>query len=175
MPKICDNKSVGQIILKGKNLLMIERKNYPESFALPAGHLDGDEFLHSAFRETKEEVGISIVTNDLVLSRTIQNPCKREHGSYHHWAVYKSANFYGKPKEGSDAKNFFWASPKKLQSLVKRTEYFIAKYNIPYIEVGKLTEAIFGNPEQKNTDSEWMKKMGIEPVWYYILKELKII
>ncbi|MDP1689523.1 MAG: NUDIX domain-containing protein [bacterium] len=61
MSKICDNKSVGQIIYKGNILLMIERKNFPKSYALPAGHLDGDTFDIAARRETKEEVGINIL------------------------------------------------------------------------------------------------------------------
>ncbi len=50
------------------------------------------------------------------------------------------------------------------------------KYGIPYDNVGKLTVAIFGNdPALKNTDPEWKEQMGLEPVWYYILKKAKVI
>ncbi|MDP1689522.1 MAG: hypothetical protein Q8L47_05375 [bacterium] len=56
-----------------------------------------------------------------------------------------------------------------------RTEYFIKKYTIPYTDISNLIKTIFGSPEKTNTDLEWQKEMGLEPAWYYILKELKII
>lgn len=175
MAKICDNKSVGQIIFKGKDLLMIERKNYPRSYALPAGHLDGDTFDIAVRRETKEEVSITILQNQRVWSGTLKNQCSCENGSYHEWQIFRATTWTGNPIAGDDAKIFFWASPEHLQALVARTEYFIKKYKIPYTDVSNLIKAIFGNPAQKNTDPEWIKEMGLEPVWYFILTEIGII
>ncbi len=40
MPKICDNKVVGIIVLRDNKMLLIERKKFPFGFAPPAGHLD---------------------------------------------------------------------------------------------------------------------------------------
>lgn len=175
MPKTCDNKSVGQIIFKGKDLLMIERKNYPKSYALPAGHSDGDTFDIAARRETKEEVWINILQNQRVWRGTLQNQCKCENGSYHEWQIFRATTWTGAPKAGDDAKSFFWAPPEHLQALAVRTEYFIKKYKIPYSDISNLIKAIFGSPKQKNTDPEWIKEMGLEPAWYLILKELNII
>ncbi|MEK9186589.1 MAG: NUDIX domain-containing protein [Patescibacteria group bacterium] len=178
MPKICDNTSVGVLIYRGDQLLMIERHNYPKAYALPAGHCDGDSFEKSAKRESKEEVGLAIVISNPEFTNEVENPCKRQGGDHHSWKVYRTLEWSGKVKAGSDAKRFFWASPKEVKRLAKRTEYFMEKYEIPYSRVGELTLAIFGNPqsaEQNRTDEEWYWGMGLEPVWYYIIKNIGII
>ena len=173
MAKICDNKSVGQIIRDGEKIVLIERKNYPESYALPAGHVDADiNFADAAIRESQEEVGVTILENKMVFREDIDNPCKREGGSHHLWEVYDAVKWNGELKASSDAKSYLWADTDALIRLARRTEYFIQKYGIPYTEVGKLTVAIFGaDPNLKTTDLEWKAEMGLEPVWYYILKE----
>lgn len=174
MPKLCDNKSAGMIVPLWEHLLMIERRNYPEAYALPAGHLDGDTFPVGAVRECREEVGLEIPTKDiqLVFSTPVTNPCKREGGSWHEWEVYR---LLGLPatteiKEGSDAKKAFWASKVDWQRWARRTEYFMKKYNCRWTDVGTLTTKIFGDPKDKKTDPEWLAEMGLEPVWYFILR-----
>ena len=178
MPKTCDHTSVGVLVYLGKELLMIERKNYPQAYALPAGHCDGDTVGIASDRELNEEVGIRPVMLSRLLRQVIENPCKRTDGDYHDWEVYLAEIWEGAAKAGSDAKKFFWASPEKLKQLAERTEYFMKKYDVPYTDVGALTFAIFGNPqssEQNRTDEEWYLEMGLEPVWYYILKKVGVI
>jgi len=178
MAKKCDNTSVGQIIRDEKNIYaIIERMNYPESFALPAGHVDGDpSFTEAMLREIEEEAGLLVQKNQTVFKEDIDNPCKRENGTHHLWEVYEAKEWSGELKAGSDAKKAYWLSPAELQKIAKRTEYFMEKYAIPYNQVGALTIAIFGkNPEDKATDPEWKEEMGLEPVWYYILKKLGIL
>jgi len=174
MAKRCDNTSVGQIIrLYNGDLVYIERKSYPQAYALPAGHVDGDNpWSAGVERECKEEVGIEIVKNTLVFKEEIDNPCKREGGSHHLWEVYQAEEWNGEPNAGDDAKAAYWGSAEKIGELARRTEYFMAKYGIPYDGVGALTRAIFGDPALKNIDPEWVSEMGLEPVWYYILKKL---
>ena len=175
--KQCDNTSVGQIVRDGENIAVIERANYPQAFALPAGHVDGDpHFADAVLRELKEEVGLTIEENEPVFKEDIDNPCKREGGSHHAWEVYTALRWSGILKAGSDARKARWFSPDDLRKIAERTEYFMKKYNIPYDRVGALTVAIFGkNPADKKTDPEWKAHMGLEPVWYYILKKLGII
>ena len=173
MGKICDHTSVGQVVWQGgRDLLMIERLNYPQAFALPAGHLDGDSYEDGAKRETKEEVGLEIVDNDCLFHCQVDNPCKRENGTRHNWKIYRAHFWNGEVKAVSDAKRFFWASPERLRELAKRTEYFMGKYGLPFDRVGDLTKAIFGDPQAKKTDPEWVQEMGLEPVWYYLLKKI---
>lgn len=174
MGKLCDNTSVGQEIWRGSELLMIDRAKFPHAFALPAGHLDGDVNDDGIKREVMEEVGLTIVENEIVFpTRRIDNRCKREGGSFHDWTHYCAKQWTGeviiKPDEVTKA---FWASIELLERLAKRTEYFMFKYNIPDDQVGKLTGAIFGrNPDGSETDPEWKSDKGLEPVWYYIFRE----
>jgi len=177
MAKVCDNTSVGQIIRDGDKLVVIERRNYPEAFALPAGHVDKDTtFADAASRETKEEIGVSIVENRLIFREDIDNPCKREDGLHHLWEVYEAADWQGELKAGSDAKAYRWVTLRELRKMAERTEYFMKKHKVLYDEVGRLTRAIFGvDPVQKKTDSEWKEEMGLEPVWYYMLKKITLI
>ena len=177
MAKVCDNTSVGQIIRDGEKIVVIERANYPEAFALPAGHVDGDpNFYDAMVREIKEEAGLEVGENKLVFEEDINNPCKREGGMHHLWKVYEALNWSGELKAGSDAKKAGWFSLAELQRIAKRTEYFMKKYGISYNKVGELTIANFGkNPTEKATDSEWKQEMGLEPVWYHILKTIGVI
>ncbi|MDP3726561.1 MAG: NUDIX hydrolase [bacterium] len=177
MAKICDNTSVGQIIRSGKKFVVIERANYPEAYALPAGHVDGDpSFTEAMIREIREEAGLSVEENQSVFKEDLDNPCKRMGGTHHLWEVYEAVRWSGTLKAGSDAKRARWFSPEDLKRVANRTEYFMEKYKIPYDQMGKLTVAIFGkNPEDKATDPEWKEEMGLEPVWYYILKKVAVI
>ena len=175
--KICDNTSVGQIIRNGKKIAVIERINYPEAYALPAGHVDGDRsFTAAMLREIEEEAGLLVEENKSVFKEDIDNPCKRTGGTHHLWEVYEALRWSGILKAGSDARKARWFSAEELKKIAERTEYFMKKYGIPYDHVGELTIAIFGkNPEDKATDPEWKKEMGLEPVWYYILKKLEVV
>jgi ADP-ribose pyrophosphatase YjhB (NUDIX family) len=169
--KLCDNKSAGIMICQANNIVVIERRNYPEAYALPAGHLDGDDFKVAAIREAKEETGIVVSSAICMSLYKLDNPCKRVNGSYHLWEVYYANNWSGELKAGDDAKKVSWMSIDDLRRLAKRTEYFSRhKYKIPWYEVGALTRAIFGDPENKHTDPEWKEQMGLEPVWYFILR-----
>ena len=175
MAKICDNKSAGEILRKDGKIVLIDRHNYPESYALPAGHLDGDTFARGVERESQEEVGITIGKNKSVWSGRIDNPCKREGGSFHDWEVFEASVWSGDLRAGDDAKRFFRAAPDELKKIAARTEYFMKKYGVSYENIGELTRKIFGDPTTKNTDPEWKADMGLEPVWYFILKKLHLI
>lgn len=180
MPKRCDHTSVGQIIRDASDrILVIDRHNYPQAVALPAGHVDGDKsFSEAALRETAEEVGIVIpeAKNVLVFQEKIDNPCKREDGSHHLWGVYSAVCWTGEVRAGSDAKNFRWLSPTSLQDLAFRTQMLSEKYEIPCSQVGRLTKAIFGDdPTGADTDVHWLMNPGLEPVWWYMLKKIGIL
>jgi ADP-ribose pyrophosphatase YjhB (NUDIX family) len=171
--KKCDNTSSGTIFEEANSILLIERKNYPQAIALPAGHFDGDSSGKNSVRESSEEVCLIPEKLKSVWAGTVDNPCKREGGTFHNWVVFKAVSWKGKLKAGDDAKRAFWISFVDLKKFAVRTEYFMKKYNIPYSEVGRLTKAIFGDiPAEKKTDPEWTIEMGLEPVWYKILKDL---
>ena len=165
------------IIKNGNSIAVIFRKNYPEAYAMPAGHVDGDNpWSIAAKREAKEEVGMDVTQERQVFKGDIDNPCKRENGAHHNWEVSEAISWTGDLKSGDDAKAAYWKTYEEIRDLAKRTEYFMSKYKITYGRVGDLTRAIFGgDPSDKRTDIEWLESPGLEPVWYYILRELKYI
>lgn len=171
MIKICDQKGAGMVICRDNKFVVIERRNYPESFALPAGHLDGDDHEGAALRETVEETGLIVSLASMLLKEEICNPCKREKGVRHYWSVFKAKDWFGELKAGSDTKTAVWMPIEELRRLMKRTEYFSRSKGIAWYDVGTLTKAIFGDPQNPQTDPEWKEQMGLEPVWYYILRK----
>jgi len=105
----------------------------------------------------------------LVFHQGLDNPCKREGGSFHEWYVY-SSNDWEKVAERSqdETKRIVWASSMQLRLYADRTEKFASKYGLPPNDLAALTFRL-------NEDEHWIKNPGLEPVWYHILKELKYI
>lgn len=155
MPKSCDNKSVGMIVWRNDNLLLIERKRVPFGFAPPAGHVDGDvSFEMAAERELKEEVGLEMKDIFLLTEGRKDNPCRREGGNWHYWKIYK-INADGEIKKSEDeVKQANFYKKDDLLALGYKTERYLR-----------------GDISMK----DWENSPGLEPVWYEWLKELKII
>jgi ADP-ribose pyrophosphatase YjhB (NUDIX family) len=156
MPKNCDHKSVGMLVWKNGELLLIERKKPPFGFAPPAGHLDedGDDFGSAAKRELMEEVGLDAGNMELVAEGKKENHCRREGGTWHYWKIYKIAAEGEIKRSEDETKQAEFYSKEKINLLISKTKEYIQ---------GKLTE------------EDWEKSPGIEPVWYEWLKELKIV
>ncbi len=186
MAKLCDNKSVGMAIIFQTRLAMIDRGNYPQCKALPAGHLDGGTYTGMAVTEISQEIGLVIPERDIVMvfDGIICNPCKREGGSHHDWRVYaipeeRLPSALGL-KAGDDAKRAFWAEESEWRHYAARTEWFISDLRLSWVEVGMLTQKIFGDPktgpvtdEEKRRYAEWQRDPGLEPCWYYMLRMAK--
>ncbi len=155
MTKICDNKSVGMLIYKGDDLLLIERMKFPFGFAPPAGHVDDKgTFENAAKEEVEEEVGLVPTNMELIKEGRKENPCRREGGTWHYWKIYK-VDTEGDIKPSEDeTKQAGWFSKNQIEELANRTEEYRA---------GKVSE------------DDWQKTPGIEPVWYEWFKELGII
>lgn len=155
MTKKCDNKSVGMLVWRDDNLLLIERRKPPFGFAPPAGHIDGDNsFEESARRELKEEVGLEAQNIKLLTEGRKENPCRREGGSWHYWKIYR-IEATGEIKRSEDeTKQAIFYKKDDLLLLASKTEKFV-----------------HGGISQ----DDWEKSPGLEPVWYEWLKELKII
>lgn len=153
--KVCDNKSVGMIIRKNNDILLIERRKPPFGFAPPAGHVDDKgSFENAAREEVQEEVGLMPKSIRLIAEGRKENPCRRESGTWHYWKIYQ-VEADGKIKRSEDeTKQAGWFSTDQIKFLAQRTEGYLS---------GKIPEG------------EWRQSPGIEPVWYQWMKELKII
>lgn len=169
--KICDNKSVGILVRNGRGeLLFIERKKYNYGFAPVAGHLDGDQWEAAAAKELAEEVGLAAGSYKILLQKSLQNPCKREGGTHHLWRVYEASgmeSFDIKPSE-DETKSYLWVDSGRLRALAARLEEFMSENGL---SLGDLPAVVGAT----NMSSFWRANPGLEPPWYVLLKELKII
>jgi len=153
--KICDHTSVGVLIWRNEELLLIERKKPPFGFAPPAGHLDSHGTYENAAKiEVREEVGLCLVCLELLTEGKRNNPCRRSNGNWHYWKVYQG-NAVGNVKpSGDETKGFIWANKQLLKNLAERSSLYIA---------GGVS------------DLDWQRTPGIEPVWLDWFKELRIL
>ncbi len=155
MRKKCDHTSVGMLVWKGSELLLIKRKRPPFGFAAPAGHVDGDSSYEiAAKRELKEEVGLEAVSLHLIQEEDISNQCYREGGTWHHWKVYEVRAEGG--LEGSEAETIMvgWFTKEEIKKLALRTQKYLTG------EIAK---------------EEWENSPGIEVVWYHLLMHLDLV
>lgn len=151
----CDHTSVGMLVWRGDNLLLIERRKPPFGFAPPAGHSDGDNhFADSAKRELMEEVGLETKQIVLLAEGRKDNPCRREGGTWHYWRIYQIEALGELKRSEDETKQAHFYTRDDLSALAKRTEEFLR---------GGVTQ------------DDWEQSPGLEPVWYEWLKELKII
>ncbi|TSC92239.1 MAG: hypothetical protein CEN89_779 [Candidatus Berkelbacteria bacterium Licking1014_7] len=155
MPKLCDNKSVGMLVWRNDELLLIERKKPPFGFAPPAGHVDKDtSFEVAAKRELKEEVGLEANSIEFLIEGRKDNLCRREGGNWHYWKIYKISTNGEIKRSDDETKQANWYDKNQIGILAKKTKNYLA---------GGISE------------DEWIKNPGLEPVWLEWLSELKII
>ena len=110
---------------------------------------------------------------------TLANPCKRDGGSWHDWRIYRfTGELPGTElRAGDDARRAFWASEEEWYRYAIRTEWFISKLGLTWVEAGTLTYAIFGQPgigpvtnEEKALHEEWRRQPGMEPACYFMMR-----
>jgi len=122
---LCPRGSVGAVIRRGNEILMLERLSYPPGWALPAGHMEIDGKTGSRERpedalgrELEEEIGIRPVSWQLIFQGIIPNPCR--HGfDAHEWWVYEITAWLGEPRlmEPTKHRVVEWKKPDFLASL----------------------------------------------------------
>ncbi|MDO8555143.1 MAG: NUDIX hydrolase [bacterium] len=173
MAKQCDNTSVGILVKNGTKILLIERKQYNYGFALPAGHGDGDDPLTCAKKELGEEVGLTMLKGETVLSMTLPNPCNREGGTHHDWSVVEAVKWEGDVnihQPDDEAKSYLWADEGMLSNVAKRLEDFAVLIGIKLVpaNLSQIVKATNENPAWKNSP-------GLEPPMYFLFKALKLI
>ena len=137
----CIGKSVGAIIRnKAGEILMIDRVHEPFGWACPAGHVEEDKGFKEPFRgsldmEVSEEVGLKVLSAEMVLEETVSwNNCRRSTEG-HHWRVYEVLEV-GEYEEISinnagyiEARGYGWFKPEELEHLELEPvwRYFLEK------------------------------------------------
>ena len=93
--------TVDLIIEYKEGIILIERKNPPDGWALPGGFVDYGETLESAARrEAKEETGLDV---ELIRQFHAYSDPKRD-PRHHTITIVFLAHAKGRPKAGDDAK-----------------------------------------------------------------------
>ena len=155
MSKKCDHTSVGMLVYKHGDLLLIERKLFPFGFAPPAGHVDGDPtFEAAAARELSEEVGLKANKLELVIEGRQDNHCKREDGNWHYWKIYQILADGDLQPSPDETKQAGWFSHDQIEKLAQRTTDYLK---------GQIS------------DPDWQASPGLEPVWYEWFRALQIL
>jgi len=150
----CDHKSVGIVVWKGGELLLLERRNFPFGFAPPAGHLDGDSYEEAARRELKEEVGLEATNLKLLYEERSDTSCRRGEDGWHYWKIYE-AKVKGEIKRSlQETKQVGWYNLKQIKDLANKTQRY---------------------RETKISDADWQKDPGIENVWLDWFNKLGIV
>lgn len=150
----CDNKSVGMLIRRGDEILLIERKKFPFGFAMPAGHVDDKgSFEDAAREEVEEEVGFKATALKQLKEGKKNNLCRRPGGSWHYWKVYEVEVEGNLSPSEEETKQVGWYSKEEIERLAERTEEYLA---------GNISEVEWeANPGLEIVGYEWFKELGI--------------
>lgn len=136
--KVCDNLSVGILVIRDGKLLVINRKKPPLALAPPAGHIDehgkglSDELAQAkeaAIAELAEEVGLTVPAESLALltGGRKNNPCRRPGGNYHHWYIFLTQNAQGKVQLSDDeTKGHLWLTKDDISYLLNGGQFEMA-------------------------------------------------
>jgi 8-oxo-dGTP diphosphatase len=99
------------IVLPTGEIVLIERKNDPQGFALPGGFVDiGETLEQAAIREAKEETGLDVTLMRQVHAYSHPSRDKRLHTV----SIVFIASANGKPRGASDAKKAIAATPESF-------------------------------------------------------------
>lgn len=116
------------IIRQNGNYLLVKRainpkKPFSEQWDLPGGKIEpGEKPEDCAVRETKEETGLSITIDSLILEGD-----HIENGEQIHYRIYITSRHSGKVKLSKDHTEFVWAPKAKIKDYFSTpfvTEYF---------------------------------------------------
>lgn len=114
--------TVDAIIENGEGrIVLIYRANHPKGWALPGGHVDGDEtFREAAIREVEEETGLRIDiidVNPFTGELGVYDDPKRDPRGRTMGVVFVAKSIGGILKAATDAKEARWFSPAEALKL----------------------------------------------------------
>ena len=118
----------------GNRIVLIERKNFPEGWAIPGGFVDfGETVEQAALREAKEEISLEVEIRALlgIYSRPDRDPRGQTIT-----AVYL-ARASGTPVAADDAKNVGLFDPRKPPSPLAFDHAEILRDYVRFIETGE--------------------------------------
>jgi ADP-ribose pyrophosphatase YjhB (NUDIX family) len=112
----CSRESVGVLIMRGQEILLVERLTGAVGHACIAGHVEpGEGFEAAAARETREESGLEVTSLRLIAQGRRHERCKRMGSTYHDWRVYQAeVAGYDVRLNPTEARSIGWYDPQQL-------------------------------------------------------------
>ena len=151
----CNHTSVGIIVRRNDQLLLLERQKFPWGFAAPAGHVeDGEAYRDAAIRELREETGLHVVSLSLLHTEQVANQCRRPGGDCHAWEIYEAEVTGELVRNLDEAKHLGWYSMAQVHEMAQMTCWYLD---------GIIAESV------------WQRTSGLEPVWFHFLTHLAIL
>ena len=135
MPRpVCPPVAADIITEIGNEIVLIERKNFPEGWAIPGGFVDfGETVEQAAMREAKEEISLEVELRTLlgIYSRPDRDPRGQTIT-----AVY-IARASGTPVAADDAKNFAMFDPRKPPSPLAFDHAEVLRDYVRFLDTGE--------------------------------------
>ncbi len=135
MPRpICPPIAADVIAEIGNRIVLIERKNFPEGWAIPGGFVDfGETVEQAAIREAKEEISLEVELRALlgIYSRPDRDPRGQTIT-----AVYV-ARANGTPVAADDAKNCALFDPRKPPAPLAFDHAEILRDYVRFLDTGE--------------------------------------
>ena len=135
MPRpVCPPIAADVIAEIGNRIVLIERKNFPEGWAIPGGFVDfGETVEQAAMREAKEEISLEVELRALlgVYSRPDRDPRGQTIT-----AVYV-ARATGTPVAADDAKNCALVDPRNPPSPLAFDHAEILRDYVHFLDTGE--------------------------------------
>jgi 8-oxo-dGTP diphosphatase len=136
MPRpVCPPIAADVIAEIGDRIVLIERKNFPEGWAIPGGFVDfGETVEHAAIREAKEEISLDVELRALlgIYSRPDRDPRGQTVT-----AVYV-ARAQGAPVAADDAKNCALIDPRNPPTPLAFDHAEILRDYVHFLDTGEL-------------------------------------
>lgn len=110
--------SVGAIIERNGEYLLIDRVKPPYGFASVAGHIDeGEDDVTALLREVQEESGLRVVKHQLLYEEEVErNTCSKGVGT-HYWYVFECQVEGEVSQNIRETKSIGWYSPDEIKKL----------------------------------------------------------
>lgn len=172
---LCDRTSVGIIARDDQErILIVHNKNFPFGFGPPTSHCDGDQYPVAGIRKFGWKTGLKVVgaPKPLVLIRNARtnNRCRRG-GLYHFWQVFEVRWIGNLQPSRDETKWMGWLSVAEIRNLALKTQEYAQRLNL----AEKAEEKSWTAAIKESIEKQWQESPGLEPVWFDIFRELKII
>lgn len=124
---------VGALILKGDQILLIQRGREPDRgrWSIPGGGVElGETLQEAARREVREECGLEVEIREIADIYDLIIPDDQGHIRFHYVLIHFIALYQvGEPRSGSDAAAIAWVSLPQLgeYDMPERIRAVIAK------------------------------------------------